>query len=93
MVIGVCLECEVAELLPLQCEDGGWGPSWVYRYGKLGIKIGNWGLTTAFALNAIAALRSPPQLGSLTLPEKRTPEHEPEVEPQLLQQCLGYVMA
>jgi hypothetical protein len=86
MVVGVRLEREVAELLPLQCEDGGWGLSWVYRYGKSGIKIGNRGLTTAFALNAIAALKSPPQLRPLnTLPEKRAPE----AEPQLLQPRLG----
>ena len=70
MVVGVRLEREVAERRPLQYEDGGWGPSRLYRYGKSGIKIGNQWLTTAFALNALAALRFPLQLGSLTLPEK-----------------------
>ncbi|KAH9041146.1 HAD-like domain-containing protein [Lactarius hengduanensis] len=62
IVVGVRLERELAELLPLQCEDGGWDPSWMYKYSWTGMKIGNRGLTTAFALNAIAALRSPPQL-------------------------------
>jgi len=89
MVVGVRLEREVAELLPLQCEDGGWGLSWAYRYGKSGIKIGNRGLTTALALNAIAALQSSAQLESLAPPEKRTPGPEPEAEPQLMQKRLG----
>ncbi|KAF8265536.1 hypothetical protein EI94DRAFT_1804269 [Lactarius quietus] len=81
VVVGVRLERELLELLPLQCEDGGWGPSWAYRYGKSGIKIGNRGLTTAFALNAIAALQSPTQPLSLSLPERRIPESGPEAEP------------
>ncbi|KAH9054308.1 HAD-like domain-containing protein [Lactarius vividus] len=37
--------------------DGSWGPGWIYKYGSSGVKIGNRGLTTALALNAIAALR------------------------------------
>ncbi len=69
MVVGVRLEHELALLLPLQCEDGGWGPDWVYKYSWTGVKIGNRGLTTAFALNAIAALQSPPQLQPLFLPK------------------------
>jgi hypothetical protein len=50
------MERDLAALLPMQCEDGGWELSWVYKYGSSGLKIGNRGLTTAFALNAIAAL-------------------------------------
>ena len=80
MAVGVRLERELAELLPLQCEDGGWGPGWIYKYGSSGVKIGNRGLTTAFALNAIAALRSSPQLQPLPHPEKHTPELEPEAK-------------
>ncbi|KAI9455354.1 HAD-like domain-containing protein [Lactarius psammicola] len=80
MAVGVRLEHELAALLPLQCEDGGWDPSWVYKYGSSGIKIGNRGLTTAFALNAIAALRSPSQLHP-PLPEKRAPGPGPGAEP------------
>ncbi|KAH9959682.1 hypothetical protein BC827DRAFT_1156239 [Russula dissimulans] len=37
-------------------EDGGWEAGWVYKYGTSGVKIGNRGLTTALALNAIASL-------------------------------------
>jgi len=57
--VGLRMERDLAALLPLQCEDGGWEPSWVYRYGSSGLKLGNRGLTTAFALNAIAALYPP----------------------------------
>ncbi|KAH8996492.1 HAD-like domain-containing protein [Lactarius hatsudake] len=60
-VVGLHLAHDLALLLPLQCEDGGWGPSWIYKYGSSGVKIGNRGLTTALALNAISALQSPPQ--------------------------------
>jgi hypothetical protein len=55
-VVGLRMERDLAALLPLQCEDGGWGPSWIYKYGSSNIKIGNRGLTTALALNAIAIL-------------------------------------
>ena len=58
-VVGVRMERDLATLLPLQCEDGGWDPSWIYKYGSSDIKIGNRGLTTALALNAIAALDKP----------------------------------
>ncbi|KAI9455353.1 HAD-like domain-containing protein [Lactarius psammicola] len=81
MAVGVRLEHELAALLPLQCEDGGWDPSWVYKYGSSGVKFGNRGLTTAFALNAIAALRSPSQLRPLPLLEERAPDLRPGDEP------------
>ena len=81
MAVGVRLERELAELLPLQYEDGGWGPGWIYKYGSSNIKIGNRGLTTAFALNAIAALRCPPHLQPLPLPETRRSASEHEAEP------------
>ena len=54
--VGLRMERDLEALLPLQREDGGWEPSWVYKYGSSGLKLGNRGLTTAFALNAIAAL-------------------------------------
>ena len=66
--VGLRLERDLAALLPLQYEDGGWGPSWIYKYGSSGIKIGNRGLTTALALNAIAALY-PPQPRPQTEPQ------------------------
>ncbi|KAH8996495.1 hypothetical protein EDB86DRAFT_1003670 [Lactarius hatsudake] len=40
---------------------GGWGPSWIYKYGSSGVKIGNRGPATALVLNAVSALRRPPQ--------------------------------
>jgi len=59
--VGLRMERDLAALLPMQCEDGGWGPGWIYKYGSSDIKIGNRGLTTALALNAIAALHPPQQ--------------------------------
>ena len=73
--VGLRLERDLATLLPLQYEDGGWGPSWIYKYGSSGIKIGNRGLTTALALNAIAALY-PPQ------PQQAQPQTQPQTQPQ-----------
>jgi len=56
------MERDLEALLPLQCEDGGWEPSWFYKLHASGDKIGNRGLTTALALNAVAALHpQPPQ--------------------------------
>jgi hypothetical protein len=74
-IVGVRMERDLATLLPLQCEDGGWGPSWIYKYGSSDIKIGNRGLTTVLALNAIAALGSQPQI------ELRLPPPSPSPQP------------
>ena len=60
--VGIRMERDLAALLPLQCEDGGWEPSWMYKLHTSGDKIGNRGLTTALALNAIAALHPQQQL-------------------------------
>lgn len=78
-VVGLRLEHELALLLPLQCEDGGWGPGWIYKYGSSGIKIGNRGLTTALALNAIEALRpqSQPPSQPLHTPLQQPPQPKP----------------
>ncbi|KAA1473914.1 HAD-like protein [Dentipellis sp. KUC8613] len=54
--VGIPNEMDLRQLLPLQCEDGGWPAGWVYKYGSSGVKIGNRGLTTALALNAIRAV-------------------------------------
>ncbi|TFY83564.1 hypothetical protein EWM64_g453 [Hericium alpestre] len=54
--VGVPDEMDMRQLLPLQCEDGGWPAGWVYKYGSSGVKIGNRGLTTALALKAIKSL-------------------------------------
>ncbi|KAF8990115.1 Haloacid dehalogenase-like hydrolase-domain-containing protein [Cyathus striatus] len=51
--LGVENQTDRSKLLDLQCEDGGWEIGWTYRYGVSGIGIGNRGLTTAFALEAL----------------------------------------
>lgn len=76
--VGLRLERDLAALLPLQYEDGGWGPGWIYKYGSSDIKIGNRGLTTALALNAITALY-PPQPQPLQEKQERK-ELELELE-------------
>jgi len=45
-------EVDLSTLLSMQCEDGGWEAGWVYKYSS-GVKIGNRGLTTALAVQAI----------------------------------------
>ena len=74
--VGLRLEHDLALLLPLQCEDGGWGPGWVYKYGSSGVKIGNRGLATALALNAIRALQQQQQA-----PPEPQPQPQPQVRP------------
>ena len=51
------LDCDVDRqtLLDLQREDGSWELGWMYRYPSTGIKLGNHGVTTAFAIKAIAS--------------------------------------
>ncbi|KAJ7665709.1 Haloacid dehalogenase-like hydrolase-domain-containing protein [Mycena rosella] len=51
--VAIRSETDLGSLLSLQCEDGGWEVGWIYRYGSSGIKIGNRGLTTALAINAV----------------------------------------
>lgn len=77
--VGLRLERDLAALLPLQYEDGGWGPGWIYKYGSSGMKIGNRGLTTALALNAIAALY-PPQTQPQTQPHQEKQGQKQELE-------------
>jgi hypothetical protein len=59
--VGIRDEMDLRTLLALQLEDGGWEACWMYRYGSSGIKVGNRGLTTALAINAIDALNHLPQ--------------------------------
>ena len=42
-------------LLDLQCEDGGWDAGSLYKYGSTGVELGNRGVTTAMAVNAIGS--------------------------------------
>ena len=51
-VFGIKDQVDLEVLLSLQCEDGGWGLDWMYRYGS-GIKLANRGVTTAMAIRAI----------------------------------------
>jgi hypothetical protein len=82
-VVGLRLEQDFTQLLPLQCEDGGWGPGWMYKYGSSNIKIGNRGLTTALALNAISALQSlPSPLPSPKFQESHLPPLMPLPKPK-----------
>jgi hypothetical protein len=54
--VGIRDEMDLRTLLNLQQEDGGWGAGWMYKFSSSGIAIGNRGLTTALAINAIEAL-------------------------------------
>jgi hypothetical protein len=65
--IGIRDEIDLRTLFTFQQEDGGWELGWIYKYGSSGINIGNRGLTTAFAINAIEALNHLP----------RTPLYQP----------------
>ncbi|KAJ5861277.1 uncharacterized protein N7529_008587, partial [Penicillium soppii] len=48
------------ELLAMQMEDGGWPLGTVYMYGSNKLKIGNRGLTTAWAVQAVEACQTWP---------------------------------
>lgn len=50
---GVEYDVDLRVLLTEQLSDGGWGLGWLYKYGKSGVRIGNRGVTAAFAIRAI----------------------------------------
>ncbi|OBZ67213.1 hypothetical protein A0H81_12852 [Grifola frondosa] len=54
--LGISDDLDMRNLLPLQCEDGGWEIGWIYRYGISGMKVGSRGFTTTMAIKAIEAL-------------------------------------
>ena len=56
--VGVKNVTDLRRLLALQLEDGSWGPGSLYRYGSSRIEIGNHGVATALALQAIDAVES-----------------------------------
>lgn len=56
--LGIKDQVDLDGLLSLQCEDGGWGLDWMYRYARSGIEMGNRGVTTALAINAIESATS-----------------------------------
>ncbi|KAI0700463.1 HAD-like domain-containing protein [Cytidiella melzeri] len=51
--VGIRNEIDTRRLLAMQLEDGSWSAGIIYRYGKSGVGIGNAGLATALALDAI----------------------------------------
>ncbi|PFH47749.1 hypothetical protein AMATHDRAFT_151387 [Amanita thiersii Skay4041] len=51
--VGITDATDRRALLEMQCNDGGWEMGWIYKYGSKEIKLGNRGLTTALALNAL----------------------------------------
>jgi hypothetical protein len=54
--VGVPCPFEVEKLLSLQCEDGGWEQVYMYRFPGVDKKLGNRGVSTAFALKALTAV-------------------------------------
>ena len=46
---------DILHLTEMQCEDGSWPLGWVCRYGRSKSRIGNHGVATAYAVNAIEA--------------------------------------
>ncbi|KAJ7139011.1 HAD-like protein [Mycena epipterygia] len=52
-VVGLCDKADHERLLSMQEVDGSWPMGWVYKYGAVDILIGNQGLTTALAKNAL----------------------------------------
>lgn len=55
--LGVPNPLEVEKLLSLQCADGGWDPCYLYRYPGVNKELGNRGVSTAFAIKALAAVQ------------------------------------
>ena len=46
-------DCDCQTLLGMQRKDGGWDAGCMYAYGSTGLKIGNRGVTTAMAIQAL----------------------------------------
>ncbi|KAB8231116.1 uncharacterized protein BDW43DRAFT_313441 [Aspergillus alliaceus] len=55
--LSVANQQDLAPLLLLQCEDGGWGASRMYRFPQLDVWEGNRGVTTALAVKALKSIR------------------------------------
>ncbi|KAF9894654.1 hypothetical protein FE257_006542 [Aspergillus nanangensis] len=52
--LGIECAADVGRLSEMQCADGGWPPCVIYKYGSGGLGITNRGVSTAFAVRAIA---------------------------------------
>lgn len=57
-VVGVIARYDLDRLLEMQEEDGSWKNGWFYKYGSTGLLIGNDGVTTALAVEAINAVKA-----------------------------------
>jgi hypothetical protein len=55
--VGVADTLDCDRLLEMQDQDGAFRPGWFYKYGASGLLIGNDGVTTALALQAIRAVQ------------------------------------
>lgn len=53
--VGLTSVTDYERLLEMQDQDGGFRPGWFYKYGSSGLLIGNDGVTTALAIQAIKA--------------------------------------
>jgi hypothetical protein len=75
--VGIRNDVDMEKLLQLQCEDGGWEMSWVYRLPSRGFMVGNRGLATAVAVKAIQgfppASSSPKVLQAMALAKRLPP--------------------
>ena len=54
--MGIRDTIDLRKLLSMQHEDGSWGPGEICKYGSSDINIGNFGLSTALAIQAIDLL-------------------------------------
>jgi hypothetical protein len=59
--LGIKNEIDARSLLAMQCEDGGWELCWMFRQPTASANVGNRGVTTAFAVNAINAVKEWPE--------------------------------
>ncbi|TFK65518.1 HAD-like protein [Pluteus cervinus] len=53
-MMGISAAADVKSLQAMQCDDGGWPMVWYRRCGQTGLRMGNRGVTTAMAVDAIA---------------------------------------
>lgn len=79
-LLGIRNEIDLRALLPLQCEDGGWEIGYIYKYGSSGIRIGNRGLTTAFAVKAVESMWQPTQFRESPSPTLVSQQPMPKVK-------------
>lgn len=55
--VDLCPRRDYERLLGMQEADGSWPTGWMYKYGSSGVLIGNKGLTTALAGEAVKKYR------------------------------------